>query len=484
MTDMPMDTLMHPLVFFAGAVLIAGALYVLRSTFMQAFLLALYIALLAMLTWHEYVTLNVVEAIYLKADPLSVILLAVLTILGGVAAYQGLQYSRERKDDPKHLAIHNSALVGFLTMLVGVYLSRHIGLVWAFLEASTLTAAVLIYHNRTRNSVEATWKYVFVCSIGIAIAFAGILFFTIAGDATQVHDLSFEALRESAHLMDTGWLKFGFLFLLVGFSVKMGVVPLFNVDIDAKDAAPSYIAALLSSVLMNAGFSAIYRMYSVLSGTSLRPWLSGLLLLCGTLSILAATVYILKVKNLKRLLAYSSLEHAGIVLIAVASGAWFAALLHLVLHSFAKSAMFLQYGHYFRIYRGNSTDLGGDYMSLHPAGAGVFIIGLLALCAVPPLGTFVSEVLAFTALLGSSWWWWGLIILPLLAVIMWAISRRISSIVYRPQHQASATMKKATRAMALETIPQYLLLAVVVWLGLFAPPAVVDFFNRASILHP
>ncbi|HLP27446.1 MAG TPA: proton-conducting transporter membrane subunit [Candidatus Didemnitutus sp.] len=479
-----MNTLMHPYVFFAGAAIIAGLLIIARTMSAQILLLASYIVLLASLTWHEFTTLNVIEAQYLKADPLTVTLLSVLTILGAVAAFQGVLYAKHRGDSISHLALHNAALVGFLSMLVGVYLSRHIGLVWAFLEASTLTAAVLIYHNRNRNSVEATWKYVFVCSIGIAIAFAGILFLSIAGSATDAHDLSFEALRAGAHLMDPTWLKISFLFLLAGFSVKLGVVPLFNVDIDAKDAAPSHISALLSSVLMNAGFSAVYRIYSVYSGTSIRPWLNSVLLLCGTLSILAAAVYILKVKNLKRLLAYSSLEHAGIVLIAVGSGAWFAALLHLVLHSFAKSAMFLQYGHYFRLTKSKKINAGGDYLSAHPAGAGVFIVGLLALCAVPPMGTFLSEMLALTTLLGTAWWWWALIIIPLLAVILWAMTKRIVSILYRPRHHTSVNGSRATMSMAMETIPQYALLAVVIWLGFFAPPAVVDFLHRASILHP
>ena len=157
-----MNTLMHPYVFFAGAAIIAGLLIIARTMSAQILLLASYIVLLASLTWHEFTTLNVIEAQYLKADPLTVTLLSVLTILGAVAAFQGVLYAKHRGDSISHLALHNAALVGFLSMLVGVYLSRHIGLVWAFLEASTLTAAVLIYHNRNRKSVEATWKYVFV----------------------------------------------------------------------------------------------------------------------------------------------------------------------------------------------------------------------------------------------------------------------------------------------------------------------------------
>lgn len=189
------------------------------------------------------------------------------------------------------------------------------------MEATTLGASVLIYHNRNQDS-WATWKYLFVCSIGIAIAFAGILFLGLAAHKVGHIDFSFAAIKLEASRLNPVWLQACFLLVLTGFSVKMGLVPLFNVDIDAKDASPSQVGASLSSVLMNAGFVAIYRFYDAFSGTTILPWMNKLLMITGLVSLFFAAAYLLKVKNIKRLFAYSSMEHASLVMIAFSCGGW------------------------------------------------------------------------------------------------------------------------------------------------------------------
>jgi hydrogenase-4 component F len=470
-----------PLAFFAGSVCIAGVMMLARRRILQVLLFVAYFSLLGALLVHEYAYLDVVEVEYLKADPLAVLFLGVLAIVGALAAYYGMAYARHRGDSDRQVATHNAALVLFLTMVVGVYISRHIGLVWAFLEASTLTSAVLIYYNRNKHSVEATWKYVFVCSIGIAIAFAGILFLSIASEAREVHDLSFEAIRMTAPSMNVGWLKFAFLFMVAGYSVKMGVAPLFNVDIDAKDGAPSHVSALLSSVLMIAGFVAIFRIYLALAGTSILPWMNSVMIIVGVMSVFFAAIYISKIKNIKRIFAYSSLEHAGIVLIAVGSGAWFAAVLHIILHAFAKSGLFFQYAHFYRLYQTKSVNSVGDYIKLHPAGAGVLILGLLAITAVPPMGTFITELFMFKALFGGPHAWVAIPVFLLLTVILWGLAKNVLNILYRP---APTVVHAPARFSTMETVPQYALLLAVVYLGFFAPPAFIQFVQSAVTIHP
>jgi len=472
-----------PILVLLGSAALAVSMYFTRSVLIQRVLAVLHISTLAFFTVHEFGSLNQIESVYLKADAMAVLFLAVLTIIGACAYFYSFIYTKQRGDAPQRAASHHAALILFLTMLAGVYVSRHIGMVWAFLEASTLTAALLIYHNRTKHSIEATWKYVFVCSIGIAIAFAGILVLSIAGESKEVHDLSFEILTKNAHLMDPKWLKISFLFMLTGFSVKMGVVPLFNVDIDAKDGGPSHVAALLSSVLMIAGFVAIYRVYSVFSTTSIRHWMDTVLMICGILSIVFATGYILKTKNLKRLLAYSSLEHAGIVLIAIATGAWYAAVLHVILHAFAKSAMFFQYAHFFRLFKNKNLDTKSNYIQTHPWGAGVFVLGVIALCALPPMGTFMSELYTFQYLLAGPFWWTAPVIFILMAVLVWAIGSHFFGILYnKNEAEAHPTSHLSNRVMNWETLPQYILLLAVLWLGFLAPHSVIDFINNAAHL--
>lgn len=472
-----------PLFVLLGSVALAVAAFFTRSSMLQRVLAVLHIGTLAFFTMHEYHSLNQIESVYLKADAMAVLFLGVLTVIGACAYLYSFIYTSNRADSSSRAASHQASLILFITMIAGVYVSRHIGMVWAFLEASTLTAALLIYHNRTKHSIEATWKYVFVCSIGIAIAFAGVLVLSIAGESKEVHDLSFEVLQQNAQYMDPKWLKISFLFMLTGFSVKMGVVPLFNVDIDAKDGAPSHVAALLSSVLMIAGFVAIYRVYAVFSTTSIRHWMDTVLIICGIMSLIFATGYILKTKNLKRLLAYSSLEHAGIVLIAVATGAWYAAVLHLILHAFAKASMFFQYAHFFRLFKSKSLDTKSNYVKSHPWGAGVFILGLIALLALPPMGTFMSELYTFQYLLNGAFKWTAPVIFVLLAVLVWAMGTHFFGLLYNQGDPTDlADGPRATNSMKWETLPQYILLLVVLWLGFLAPASLINFINNAAHL--
>jgi hydrogenase-4 component F len=410
---------------------------------------------------------------YFFCDYLGLIFLALLIIITFVSALHYVTSSKNRSNTPAIIALHNAGTIFFTGAITGVYFTSHFGVLWAFVEATTLGASVLIYHNRNQDSLEATWKYLFVCSIGIAIAFAGILFLGLAAQEKNNSDISFAGIKAIAASLNQGWLKACFLLIVTGFSVKMGLVPLFNVDIDAKDASPSQVGASLSSVLMNAGFVSIYRFYEAFSDTSILPWMNRFLLITGMASLFFAAVYSLKVRNIKRLFAYSSMEHAGLVMVAFSCGGigYFAAILHLIMHSFIKASLFFQVSQMHRIYNSKWDDNIGSYLRVNPLGGLVLLLGFISIIALPPSGLFISELLMMQALITQNLWWVALLVVALVLVVIYGLSVRILGILFLKKSTANITPAGAT---LWESVIQLCILVFVFYLGLFRPQAVVD----------
>jgi hydrogenase-4 component F len=298
-------------------------------------------------------------------DSLGVLFLFVLTILSYTTIFHSYLYLQNRNDDSQIQSIYFTALIILIGAMTCVYLSATIGMMWVVIEATTLSVAMLIYHERTHLSLEATWKYVFICSIGITFAFVGIVFLSKALQEAKSVNLSFADIPGHLQNVNTFWLKLAFIFLLVGFSTKMGLFPMHTIEVDANTVAPPPISAFISTALLNVGFIAIFRTYSLMAHTSILPWMNHILLWSGMLSIFVSAVYILKVNHLKRMFAYSSLEHMGLVAIGLASGGigYFAAILHMVLHSFVKASVFYQIDQVYRVF---NTFIITKTVTIHP----------------------------------------------------------------------------------------------------------------------
>lgn len=406
------------------------------------------------------------------ADRLGMIFFVVLIIVSLLSVIHYIKFVKDREVVASTVALHNAGTIFFTGAIVGVLFTSHFGTLWAFMEATTLGASVLIYHNRNQDSLEATWKYLFVCSIGIAIAFAGILFLGLAAHKVGHIDFSFAAIKLEASRLNPIWLQACFLLVLTGFSVKMGLVPLFNVDIDAKDASPSQVGASLSSVLMNAGFVAIYRFYDAFSGTAILPWMNKLLMITGMVSLFFAAAYLLKVKNIKRLFAYSSMEHASLVMIAFSCGGvgYFAAVLHLIMHSLAKSSLFFQVSQMHRIYGSKMDDGIGSYLRVNPLGGLVLLLGFLSIIAMPPSGMLITELMMFQALVAKNFWWLAILILILVLVIIYGLAVRLLGIIFLKKPLAKINTSGAT---PYESILQLGLILAVFYIGLFRPDFIV-----------
>jgi len=397
-------------------------------------------------------------------------MLITLTIISIAAMYHSFKYLSGKNDIPKHVAIYFSAMVVLLTAISAAYLSNHIAVTWIFVEITTLSASALIYHRRNNRSLEGTWKYVFVCAISLTLVFVGILFLSFALKQAGSDDLSYDILLTKAPELNLFWLQLAFIFIFTGFTAKLGLVPMYTAGIDAKDKAPSPAGALFSSVLINMGFVAIFRFYIIISHTTLHSWANHVIIIAAILSIFVATVYMTKVKNIKRMLAYSSIEHSGLVMLGLAAGGvgYYAAILHIVLHSFAKSSIFFQMGQIYRTYKSKSIYDVGNYFKYNLTGAMVMLLAFFIITAMPPSGLFISEFMIFRSLFEANYLPLLIIVMVLLTMIIWAFGKNIFKLIFSPAVDFNeANMEKINPA---ESLSQFIFLGLVIYLGL-NPPA-------------
>ncbi len=293
-------------------------------------------------------------------------------------------------------AVFTGCLLLFLATMTLVTVSRHLGLMWVGVEATTLASAPLIYFHRQHRSLEATWKYLLICSVGIALALLGNFFVAVAARSAAgpaVH-LTIDDLGAHARSLNPLWLKAAFLFFLVGYGTKMGLAPLHTWLPDAHSEAPSVVSALLSGALLNCAFLTILRAHALLSAAGLAPFSSDLLVLFGLLSMAVAAVFILGQADFKRMLAYSSVEHMGILALGIGVGgaATFGALLHSVNHSLTKAMLFLAAGNILALYRTKSTTRVRGVLRALPVTGVLWLAGFLAIVGSPPFGPFLSEL--------------------------------------------------------------------------------------------
>lgn len=451
-----------------------------RNHNIRILLLALFLSVQTAITIYACFHIDAEEAGgYFSFDSLGVLFLIVLTILSYTTILHSYIYLRHRKDNSRNQSMYFAALIALIGAMTSVYLASTIGIMWVLIEVTTLSVAGLIYHERTHLSLEATWKYVFICSIGITFAFVGIVFLSKALQEAGSVNLAFNDIPNHLQNVNTFWLKLAFIFMFVGFSTKMGLFPMHTITVDAHTVAPPPISAFISTTLMNVGFVAIFRTYSLMAHTSILPWMNQILLWCGILSIFVSTVYILKVDHLKRMFAYSSLEHMGLTAIGLASGGigYFAAILHMVLHSFVKASVFYQVDQVHRVFKTYILSKTGSYFNKNTAGALVMLLAFISITAMPPSGMFVSEFLIFRSLFESHHIMALIFILLLLTMIIWALGKNIFSMLFLPSVEPNDDINVVISPW--ESATQFILLSFAIYLGLNPPAVFVNLIQEA-----
>ncbi len=370
----------------------------------------------------------------LRADALSALVAVCITLvtLLTTALAPGLGAAGDPGRETRRLRIYMSAFA--FTMLLAVTV-QNVALMWVAIEATTIASALAIPLHRTKASVEASWKYLLVCSVGIALAFTGTIlayfdFVSIAGDARG--SLNWSALRAAAPGLHPALLQLAFAFILVGYGTKAGLAPMHTWLPDAHSEAPSPISAMMSGVLLAVAMYAIARWKAVIDAAVDPSFSNGLLIAFGLLSVTIGALTLVLQRHYKRMLAYSSVEHMGLVAIGLGLGPLgvFAAWLHVVNHALAKSASFLLAGRI--LHRYGTTEIGGvtGLLRVMPWTGALFAAGILALVGLPPFGMFVSEYLLVRATIAGGRIWLGVTVLALLLTAFISLIGHLNAMLY------------------------------------------------------
>jgi hydrogenase-4 component F len=326
---------------------------------------------------------------------LSLLVISLLFFLISIYTTAYLKTAEVRSEN-----IFTGSMLLFLSTMTMVTLSDHIMVMWIAIEATTLASAPLIYTHRSAASLEATWKYVLICSVGIALALLGSVFITLSMDVGGVDvPVAFSSLTDVAQRLDPLWLKTGFVFILVGYGTKMGLAPMHTWLPDAHSEAPSPASALLSGVLLNCAYLGIFKTNKVMHAAGLGTFSGTILMAFGLVSILAAATFILKQTEYKRLLAYSSIENMGIIAFGTGIGGLgaYGAVWCLIHHSLIKSSLFLCSGNILLGYGNRLIAATGQLARRMPKTFVAFFSGFAGISGFPPFGIFIGELFIIMA---------------------------------------------------------------------------------------
>ena len=473
------------IIYLISSLAIGTGLFFNRGKVLNYTLIGLFLMLQCALSIYACFNYNEVSASYFTFDSLGIIMLLTATIISIPAAFHSYVYIEESEEmTPRSRATYFGALVLLITAVSAAYLANHIAVVWIFIEITTLSASALIYHHRNKLALEGTWKYVFICAISVTFIFIGILFLSLSFANAGSDDLSYKNLLANSSILNLSWLRLAFLFIFTGFTAKLGLFPMFTAGVDAKDKAPGPAAALLSSIVMCMGFVGIFRMYVVVANTPLLHWASLVVGIAAFLSLFIAAVYMIKVKNIKRMMAYSSVEHMGLVMLGMAAGGigYYAAVLHVVLHAFVKSALFFQYNQLYKIFKTKNIYQLGNYFKYNTTGAMVVLFAFISVTAMPPSGLFVSEFLIFRSMFEANQLVLLLFVLLLLTLIIWAFAKSVFKILFIPV--VNFDESKVPKISPWRSTFQFILLGGAAYLGLNPPMVFVDLIKDSILLLP
>ncbi|NLO91592.1 MAG: NADH dehydrogenase FAD-containing subunit [Elusimicrobia bacterium] len=363
-----------------------------------------------------------------------------------------------REPEPVFIAF----MLLFLSSMSFVCLSRHLGTMWIALEATTVATAPLICFHRSPRSLEAAWKYLMLCSVGIAVALLGNFFVSASLPSPELR-LWHDNLLRNAAALNPLWLKIAFVAAFIGYGTKMGLAPMHTWLPDAHSEAPSVISALLSGALLNCAFLALARISSVCMAAGLGAFVGAMFITFGAASVVVAAALMLRQHDYKRLLAYSSVENMGIIALAYGAGAPYAALLHAVNHSVTKALLFLSSGNILRVYKTKKMHEVANLGQTLPATAMLWGAGFLAILGMPPFGAFISKLLTIKALVGSGHYAVAGLFLFMLAAVF-AVTAHAVLGMYRKGAQLPPAEEKP-----IFLLPPFLLGLAALALGLYLP---------------
>ncbi|MCD4722020.1 MAG: hydrogenase [Desulfobacula sp.] len=403
---------------------------------------------------------------------LSLLVISLLFFLISIYTIAYLKESEIQKEN-----IFTGSMILFLSTMTMVTLSDHIMVMWIAIEATTLASAPLIYTHRSAASLEATWKYVLICSVGIAMALLGSVFITLAMDIGNVDaPLSFSALTMVAGELDPMWLKAGFVFILVGYGTKMGLAPMHTWLPDAHSEAPSPASALLSGVLLNCAYLGIFKTNKIMHAAGLNDFSGTILIVFGLMSILAAATFILKQNEYKRMLAYSSIENMGIIAFGTGIGGIgvYGAMICMIHHSLIKSSLFLSSGNILLGYGNRFIENTGDMVKCLPKTFIAFFAGFAGISGFPPFGIFIGEMFIIVGAFKTGHYVAAGIFIATLCVIFAGFANQVMKISFSDFKKSDFNKGDSNKTLGFKerasmVWPQYILLLTSLVLCFYMP---------------
>jgi len=426
-----------------------------------------------MLVWHEQFFI----------DPFNVFLVALTALVGFTTTLFSRPYMRIEAHHGRlnagRLRLYHSMFQLFMFTMLLALTTNNMGLLWVAMEAATLTTVLLVSLYRTPASIEAAWKYFILCGVGIAQALFGTILLYFAAErllgSAGTTALLWTHLDAVKGELEPTVLSLAFVFLLVGYGTKVGLVPLHNWLPDAHAEGPTPVSAVLSGLLLNVALYAVVRCKVLVEGAVHSHLAGNLMMGFGLVSVVLASFLLWRQRDIKRLFAYSSIEHMGIATFAFGMGgpvADFAALLHMTVHSLTKSAIFFAVGHAAQKARTQIMDEIHGLITLSPTVGWGLMVGTLAILGMPPFGVFASEFLVLITAMRDHPWATPILLLAL-GVAFGAIFTRVQSMVF-----GESKLERLPHSPAL--LPVFAHLALVLMLGLWIPPYLAEWYREAA----
>jgi len=444
------------------------------------------VAVALWLVAHINGTLTFVDR-YVLFDPLGAWTLVCTCIVYALASIYAIGYMRLLKEEQARLPGFYALFALFAATMICGPLMNNVGVYWIAIELTTLVSTFLVGFERGKESIEAAWKYIIVVSAGISLALLGTVLFYWAGSLVlgPTYDMTWDTLRHAAPRMNPVLTQTAFLLVLVGYGTKAGLAPMHTWLPDAHSEGPAPVSAMLSGALLNTAMLGVARFLTVTDAVngSLVP--RTVLVAFGAFSLFVAALFIVRQQGIKRLMAYSSVEHMGVLALGLGFGgplAIAAVLYHMLNHSLNKSLMFFGAGNAMRIYGTKEIDAIRGVWTRFPVTGALWLAGALAITGAPPFGLFLSELTLMRAGFATPNAWAVIAMLILLIVIFIGFLNHFRVMYFdarTPVHSPLAAERNA-RLSAWMTVPMWLALVPVFVLGIWWPQPLWHFFEAVA----
>jgi hydrogenase-4 component F len=424
------------------------------------------------------------DGLYLRVDDLSVVFIGLSALVGFTTSVFSASYIAHEVEigrlTPARLRFYHAMYQMLMLAMNLALIANNIGLMWVAIELATLTTVLMVAVYRTHEALEAAWKYFILGSVGIALALFGTILVYVAARPVVGEGLSgmvWTALMKSAHGFDPALLNLAFVFLMLGYGTKVGLVPLHAWLPDAHAEGPTPISAVLSGLLLNVALYAVLRFKMLLAANPRAIAPGPLMITLGLVSLIFAGFMLYRRRDIKRMFAYSSIEHMGIIAFAFGMGgplANFAGLLHMTMHSLTKSAIFFSVGHVTQV-KGTQkiADIRGLTAS-HPVLGWTLVAGVAAIAGLPPFGIFTSEFLVVSSTFARQ---------PLLAIpLVFGLLLAFGALLLRVQGMAFGAPSPGEARAQASYLPMFVHMALVLTAGVFFPPLITTWFQHVARL--